>query len=204
MGNTSFSNSRGFDLLNDVDPADWPAEHYLRNNIAYGNNNDLHNVGSEPIDDEDNSWHLRGLNASDFLSLSRDGVDGPRGPDGSLPVLDFLRLAPGSSAIDRGADVGSPFNGMAPDLGAFESGMPGDFNADGVVDASDFTVWRDNLGAVFSQSDFDVWVANYGLTTEAPGASHTVPEPAALGLVAIAALAPVRGRSRTTGVSRAA
>jgi hypothetical protein len=32
----------------------------------------------------------------------------------------ILRLAPTSDAIDRGVDVGRPFHGRAPDLGAFE------------------------------------------------------------------------------------
>ena len=33
---------------------------------------------------------------------------------------DFLKLAPGSAAIDKGIDVNMPFVGEAPDLGAFE------------------------------------------------------------------------------------
>jgi hypothetical protein len=44
----------------------------------------------------------------------------PRQPDGSLPVLSFLHLAGGSDLIDVGTDVGLPFLGSAPDLGAFE------------------------------------------------------------------------------------
>ncbi|MFQ6036902.1 MAG: ankyrin repeat domain-containing protein [Sedimentisphaerales bacterium] len=47
-------------------------------------------------------------------------MTGQRNPDGSLPESDFLRLAPGSDAIDAGTDVGLPFVGKAPDLGAFE------------------------------------------------------------------------------------
>jgi hypothetical protein len=46
----------------------------------------------------------------------------PRKPNGDLPDVPFLHLAPGSDAIDRGVDVGRPFKGQAPDLGAFESG----------------------------------------------------------------------------------
>lgn len=45
---------------------------------------------------------------------------GPRNPDGSIPESDFLRLAPDSDAIDAGMDVGLPFAGKAPDLGALE------------------------------------------------------------------------------------
>jgi flagellar hook assembly protein FlgD len=32
-----------------------------------------------------------------------------------------MHLAPGSQFIDAGTDVGLPFNGLAPDLGCFES-----------------------------------------------------------------------------------
>ena len=38
-----------------------------------------------------------------------------------MPYTDLLRLATGSSLIDAGVDVGLPYNGSAPDLGAFET-----------------------------------------------------------------------------------
>jgi len=41
--------------------------------------------------------------------------------DGSLPDISFMHLAAGSDLIDAGTDVGLPYNGNAPDLGAFES-----------------------------------------------------------------------------------
>lgn len=65
----------------------------LENNLAYGNAHDtaaLRNFGSDPM----------------FVN-----------PTGSEP--DF-RLRPGSPAIDAGVNVGLPFNGPAPDLGADE------------------------------------------------------------------------------------
>jgi hypothetical protein len=62
---------------------------------------------------------------SDFISLDTAGVRGPRKPDGSLPDINFLQLASGSQFINSGSDVGLPFNGSAPDLGAFETTEPG-------------------------------------------------------------------------------
>ncbi|QEF98296.1 hypothetical protein Mal15_23470 [Stieleria maiorica] len=44
---------------------------------------------------------------------------GPRKPDGSLPDIG-LQLDRRSHLIDAGLDVGLPFSGKAPDLGAFE------------------------------------------------------------------------------------
>ena len=35
--------------------------------------------------------------------------------------------------------------------------LPGDFNADGRVDASDYIVWCNGLGSTFTQADYDVW-----------------------------------------------
>lgn len=45
-----------------------------------------------------------------------------RKPDGSLPDISFLKLVKGSDLIDKGVDVGLPFSGAAPDIGAFEYG----------------------------------------------------------------------------------
>lgn len=58
---------------------------------------------------------------ADFESLDFAAcVKGPRQADGSLPNCTFLRLAARSDLIDKGTDVGMPFLGSAPDLGAFE------------------------------------------------------------------------------------
>jgi hypothetical protein len=48
---------------------------------------------------------------------------GQRKADGSLPDVGFLKLKKGSRAIDKGENLGFPFAGKAPDLGAFEYGL---------------------------------------------------------------------------------
>ncbi len=58
---------------------------------------------------------------NDFLSIDTTGVRGQRKQDGSLPDVQFLHLAQGSDLIDSGTDVGIPYLGLGPDLGAFES-----------------------------------------------------------------------------------
>ena len=58
---------------------------------------------------------------ADFVSLNSTGSDGPRQSDGSLPKLTFLHLVAGSDLINSGVYVGIPFNGSAPDMGAFEN-----------------------------------------------------------------------------------
>ena len=91
----------------------------LRNNASVGGNAKMDRA---VVDEEANSWSglVNRASAADFISLDDTGADGPRGPDGSLPELDFLRLAAGSDLIDAGVDVGLAFSGAAPDLGAFE------------------------------------------------------------------------------------
>lgn len=68
-----------------------------------------------------NSWNLSGsLTSSDFLSISSTGVDGPRQADGSLPRLNFLRPSSTSRILNAGTNVGLPYSGSAPEIGAFE------------------------------------------------------------------------------------
>ncbi|MBN1788398.1 MAG: carbohydrate-binding protein [Sedimentisphaerales bacterium] len=93
----------------------------LRNNISYVGGENLY----AEVDDQYNSWNSGfSVSSSDFVSLDPTGIDGPRQPDGSLPDLDFLKLVETSSLIDAGIDVGEPYNGSAPDLGAFEWSEP--------------------------------------------------------------------------------
>lgn len=42
---------------------------------------------------------------------------------------------------------------------------PSDFNEDGFIDSADFTVWREGLGAEYSDRDYAMWSANYGYPT---------------------------------------
>lgn len=86
---------------------------------------------------------------------------------------------------------------------------PGDYNGDGVVDAVDYTVWRDALGStddlradgngnfVIDDGDFDVWRTAFGSVYAGAGAGAlTVPEPASLLFVLVAAVVSARHRSR--------
>jgi hypothetical protein len=73
-----------------------------------------------------NSWDIPGLtvSASDFESIdTAAGIYAPRKADGSLPDVKFMHLSTGSGLIDKGVNVGLPYSGSAPDLGAFETGM---------------------------------------------------------------------------------
>ncbi len=136
----------------------------------------------------------------------------------SLAGLADNVLAPGESATFRlsfsGGTVSNTDQKTYLDnvaiLGALATpaGVPGDFNGDGVVDAADYTVWRDNLGATglepyavadgtgdgnITAEDYTVWREQYGMTladpSSSPANSLAVPEPASL-LLVLACLYP--------------
>jgi beta-glucanase (GH16 family) len=83
-----------------------------------------------------------------------------------------------------------------------QSGLVGDYNGDGVVNAADYTVWRDSLGqtgigmaadgsgnGTVDQADYEVWKEKFGAAGGAsssdPFGATSVPEPATLWLVGI-------------------
>ncbi|TWT65943.1 hypothetical protein Pla123a_48540 [Posidoniimonas polymericola] len=73
--------------------------------------------------------------------------------------------------------------------------LPGDFNADGVVDAADYTVWRDNPGGAYQPSDLQAWRDNYGATIAAtPPTNNAAPEPGAALLLSLVAVGPLTAR----------
>lgn len=73
----------------------------------------------------------------------------------------------------------------------------GDFNFDGVIDAADYSVWRDtrnsttqlaadaNLDGIVNSTDYNAWRSAYG-NGAASAPTAAVPEPAAVVMVAIA------------------
>jgi autotransporter-associated beta strand protein len=90
--------------------------------------------------------------------------------------------------------------------------LPGDFNFNGVVDAADYSIWRNSVGAtgaspadgdgngIVDNEDYAIWRANFGKTAPPPGSASalgTIPEPNALVLSCLAAaMLLARRRSR--------
>ena len=95
-------------------------------------------------------------------------MNGPRTPDGGLPESNFLSPAPGGSLFDTGVNVGIPFEGSAPDIGAFEYKPLIDTTAPTI---SSVAVPSDNeLVVVFSESVTTATAespANYSLDNDA-------------------------------------
>jgi parallel beta-helix repeat protein len=92
----------------------------LKNNLSFPNS--LVYFPAAEVIRQNNSWNLAvTVTSADFTSLDYSGAAGPRNADGSLPSIGFLKLAAGSDLIGKGVDVGLPFSGSAPDLGAYET-----------------------------------------------------------------------------------
>jgi len=134
--NTSYHNghptsyagvSYGFLIYNTASVDSEELARTYRNNISYQNQHGATFIGINALyTHSNNSWDTGSLQLSDadFVSLDSTGISAPRKSDGTFPdnncYISFLRLAPGSDLIDRGYNVGLPFDGSAPDLGAFE------------------------------------------------------------------------------------
>jgi len=107
-----------------------------------------------------NSWMSPpfDVNNADFVSIDPNAAYGPRNADGSLPHIAFMHLATGSDLIDGGTDVGLPYNGSAPDLGAFEY-IEGDCQPDGFIDFLDLRClaanWLNSSCGTCNGADFD-------------------------------------------------
>lgn len=78
--------------------------------------------------------------------------------------------------------------------------LPSDYNSDGAVDAADYTLWRDNVGApagtlpndptgvAIGSAQYDLWVANFAAAGSGLAATTAVPEPAAMASVLLLAM----------------
>ncbi len=126
LNNSAYLNSVNFNLLNRdaTNTRDVPGyDHLLKNNLSYkGGRAEVSNVDTSKCEMVANSFDLgMKLKDGDFKSLDLSELTKPRQPNGNLPEISLLHLKPGNPAIDKGVNVGLPFKGKAPDLGAFES-----------------------------------------------------------------------------------
>jgi hypothetical protein len=99
----------------------------------------------------------------------------------------YLQIRDEAVFQDQGTTFGTgPYHPWFIEIDAF-LGLPGDYNFNGIVDAPDYIVWRKSDG---SPAAYNLWRSHFGLppgsgsgTTE----TATIPEPATLVLLIVAA-----------------
>ena len=127
LNNTAYRNGINFNML--CRKADNVTEvpgygHKIKNNLGYKGRTEVANLDAAASDVNGNYFNLPvKVDDKDFVGLDEADLMKPRQPNGDLPEVPFLHLVEGSDLIDRGVDVGLPYAGTAPDLGAFEFGV---------------------------------------------------------------------------------
>lgn len=135
------------------------------------------------------------------LTLIADmiGLSGATETSGVLDISSEVGYKPGSVLLS--SNQGS--NASLTVLINPDAALAADYNGNGVVDAADYTLWRDSLGQSgpalladgngdnqIDSADYDFWVEHYGEVIASTSLSNsqgaTVPEPTSLLLLALA------------------
>jgi hypothetical protein len=147
-----------------------------------------------------------------------EGWDQAGGSNANQLVEQFLSGAGSTIAANSTISLGNAFNpaifgaGVDGDLvfqfglngGALitstvsyvSGGLSGDFNNNGKVDGADFLLWQRNFGQPgFDAASLAQWKANFGAGA-AEAAVGAVPEPATIGLIAMAGAALAASRRK--------
>ncbi|MGC4006532.1 MAG: right-handed parallel beta-helix repeat-containing protein [Pirellulales bacterium] len=120
-GNSAYRNGANFNMqgrLKDNTTEIPGVGHVLLNNLALRGKS-LTNCDREKCELRGNSFDVE-LLSEQFESVDEAALTAPRDRAGNLPRTPFLRPAKNFPGIDKGVDVGRPFQGERPDWGAFE------------------------------------------------------------------------------------
>ncbi|MCC7474769.1 MAG: hypothetical protein IT425_05200, partial [Pirellulales bacterium] len=97
---------------------------------------------------------------------------------------------------NEGAFFRTLLSGIVIDYEPSSTGLAGDYNGNGTVDAADYVIWRKTMGDAPS---YNVWRSHFGDTgSPGLGAGGAVPEPAAWSLVVLLATAALSKRFART------
>ena len=107
---------------------------------------------------------------------------------GNLYIVSFANSP--TDALTGGSARGAAGLGLGEIYELVYTPIPGDYNHNGIVDAADYTVWRDSFGqsginlpadgdgdGMVGPGDYDKWVANFGNVATIAGSGAAVPEP---------------------------
>jgi hypothetical protein len=122
-----------------------------------------------------------------FVAKYIDGLPGDINGDGVVDAADYV-------AWRKDGGTQDDYDTWRAHFGQSNLTFPpGDFNNDGLTDAADYIVWRKGFATgAYTQDDYNTWRLNFGTTTAGAAAvansplQSAVPEPASIGLVALA------------------
>jgi hypothetical protein len=135
--------------------------------------------------------------------------------DKRFTLAQLYKLTSAQAGSVRGVDLtvgaGNQFNYLMPAMSVTTlvlTTLPGDYNADGKVDASDYIVWRKNLGSSAALGNGDDtpgvglddlarWRAHFGQSAGSgagSGSSSEVPEPTHIGLIMLCLFGALNSR----------
>jgi fibronectin-binding autotransporter adhesin len=172
---------------------------------AAGNSSDLLVVNG--------NLNLTGL--SDMLRLSLAGGTLPE--SGPLTIATYTGTLTGTFNLDNANfninyGTGNNSSITISDITSIDpvGGVDGDYNNNGIVDAADYTLWRNSLGdpteadinfngdgGGVTEDDYTYWKNRFGNTSGAgAGSAIAVPEPSAIFITVFAAAGLLVGRRR--------
>ncbi len=160
-----------------------------------------------------NSLDAQGVEAGDWIASPALATRLTELQEDGTTTFDNLTLFQLGQILQPGGALDLNFGFVLAGTGSVTPGMveyilAGDFNDDDVVDAADYTIWRNHLnsnanlpndfspGSV-TMDDYNDWKANFGAIRPGAGASSlaaSVPEPASLVLCVFAICLPAATR----------
>jgi hypothetical protein len=140
-----------------------------------------------------------------LLDNSPTAANGAYGFFARFLIAPYQNPDPVLIVLNKGLDAATlQTAALAINAAAVEApGLEGDYNADGIVDAADYVLWRKSPATFGQAAGYSVWRSNFGRRAMGVGGSiFTVPEPGSLALLltvifAARPLAPRRQRKGT-------